>query len=389
MNWTAPGFLVAGAVLLAMSGVSALPAQLVSSLDAGVASVRFRTIPRATAFVLTPAVRLERPHSMLLATGTLALFEGGHASGQGELAASVFAPLAGRLFGEVTMVANGGSYRSTHAGQLLGQIRLRLVGDAMGVWLGAGAGRARHTAAWHTVTVADGGVWATIGDATVTASLATTTFPLALGDSTSGPPVLRSLQPPDERRDRFLDATTSLSWPLLRSVDLDLSLGARGGTRVSNDEAWGRVGATVWLSQRLALVGGVGRYARDPSQDLEASEYATVALRIGSRSPRRHAKPYASSPATGLVLKANGSGSRTIRIRVPGARRVELMGDFTDWRVVTLSRVNDEVWAVTLPLVPGTYRVSVRADSGTWRAPLGLPAFTDDFNGEVGVLVVE
>ena len=81
MNWTAPGFLVAGAVLLAMSGVSALPAQLVSSLDAGVASVRFRTIPRATAFVLTPAVRLERPHSMLLATGTLALFEGGHASG--------------------------------------------------------------------------------------------------------------------------------------------------------------------------------------------------------------------------------------------------------------------------------------------------------------------
>jgi hypothetical protein len=394
-------FALAISLLLAPGPSSALSAQLVSSLDAGLATVRFRTVPRTSAVLLTPALRLEGSRTVLAATGTLAVFEGGHTSGQGELAASGFAPLIGRLLGEVSLSADGGSFRGTRAGRLLAQGRLRLQGDAIGGWVGGGGGRTRYNSNWHTVTIAEVGAWAAVGAATLTASLSSTSFPLGTplisAITTAGlerqpqpglEPLLALAEPP--RRDRFLDAATSLTWPLLPKVDVDFVVGARGGTVVTDDEAWGRVNGTVWLSERLAVVAGLGRYPNDPSQNLQAGDYATLTMRFGVRPPRRGVLPSrAAAPALGLVMDVGDNGARTIRLQVPGARLVELMGDFTDWKVIALSHQVDDVWAVTLPIDPGTYRVSIRIDSGAWGAPPGLPAFTDEFSSQVGVLVVK
>jgi hypothetical protein len=88
-------------------------------------------------------------------------------------------------------------------------------------------------------------------------------------------------------------------------------------------------------------------------------------------------------------VRSAGGGQRSIRVRAPDARRVELMGDFTQWQVVSLVRLPDGTWSVTLPLAPGTYRMNIRVDGGAWGVPPGVPALSDDFGGVVGVLNIE
>lgn len=94
------------------------------------------------------------------------------------------------------------------------------------------------------------------------------------------------------------------------------------------------------------------------------------------------------SAGPAFEIRPTGEGQR-IRLRAPGATTVELMGDFTGWRVVPLAQVGDGNWELTLALEPGLYRLNVRVDSGPWSAPSGMPVVTDDFGGTVGILQVE
>src|SRR6185503_20791010 len=82
-------------------------------------------------------------------------------------------------------------------------------------------------------------------------------------------------------------------------------------------------------------------------------------------------------------------GRYLITVRSPGARQVELSGDFTGWKPVSLRRIRGDDWSVALPLEAGTHRVNIRVDGGVWVAPPGMTTTSDDFAGEVGLLVVE
>ena len=53
-----------------------------------------------------------------------------------------------------------------------------------------------------------------------------------------------------------------------------------------------------------------------------------------------------------------------------------------------MHRLKDGEWEAVLPIAPGTYRVSLRVDGSPWSAPPGLVAVTDEFNGEVGLVVI-
>ena len=79
--------------------------------------------------------------------------------------------------------------------------------------------------------------------------------------------------------------------------------------------------------------------------------------------------------------------TRTVRIHVPSARTVEIMGDFTDWEPRVMTR-NGAAFESTLRVPSGTHRVMMRIDGGEWRAPANTPAVDDDFGGRVGLLVV-
>ena len=46
------------------------------------------------------------------------------------------------------------------------------------------------------------------------------------------------------------------------------------------------------------------------------------------------------------------------------------------------------MWTADVRVVPGAYRVNVRIDGGTWKAPPGTATISDDFGGSAGLVVV-
>ena len=106
--------------------------------------------------------------------------------------------------------------------------------------------------------------------------------------------------------------------------------------------------------------------------------------------------PYAghgASPSPWRERRPERSGSDGSEIRrnaspAPGARSVELSGDFTSWDPVSLTAAGDGWWTARLPIRRGTYQVSIRRDGGRWLVPPGLVGVRDEFGGEAGILVI-
>ena len=86
--------------------------------------------------------------------------------------------------------------------------------------------------------------------------------------------------------------------------------------------------------------------------------------------------------------RAAANGMQKIIIHVGGVEAVDVMGDFSDWSPLTLTRRGRDLWELALPLSPGMHQINVRVDGGAWMPPPGVPTMRDAFNGEVGLLVV-
>ncbi len=81
-------------------------------------------------------------------------------------------------------------------------------------------------------------------------------------------------------------------------------------------------------------------------------------------------------------------GTVLLVVHAPRARRVELMGDFTDWRPLVMQREADDHFAARIRLPAGSYRLNVRVDGGAWTAPPGTTQVADEYNGAAGLLVI-
>jgi 1,4-alpha-glucan branching enzyme len=76
-----------------------------------------------------------------------------------------------------------------------------------------------------------------------------------------------------------------------------------------------------------------------------------------------------------------------LRVVAPGATRVEVRGDWTEWRPMRMTVAGD-AWELTAPLPSGTRRLTIRVDGGAWRVPANLAGADDEFGSRVGLLVV-
>jgi hypothetical protein len=81
-------------------------------------------------------------------------------------------------------------------------------------------------------------------------------------------------------------------------------------------------------------------------------------------------------------------GSVGLVVYAPAAEIVEVMGDFTEWRVVALVRSEGDRWRLARSLAPGLRRLNVRVNGGEWGVPIGATLLHDEFGGTVGLLVV-
>ncbi|HEV2750770.1 MAG TPA: glycogen-binding domain-containing protein [Gemmatimonadales bacterium] len=351
-------------------------------MDVGLSTVRYDGFLASAAASVTPAVHWDRPGVALTGRGSYLRFESGHRSLQGLIAASLLTPpelLPRGWRGEFAVSGGASSYADfANFWHATGEARMHLMAPGRGAWVGVTAGRTSYGSAPRPVEVAGFGGWARRGWLMLTAS-ASRSF---IGDTA------------------FSDVVSTAE-ARAGPWELSGSLGARLSSRGGGHGVYGEGGATLALSERIALFLSGGRYPTDPVNGSVAGRYLTAGVRLRNatlrRRPTRQTVPLARPPAAAdgdplpePQLEIQSSGAR-IRLRFhapPATRSVELAADFTDWHPIVLERVAEGVWEVVLHVASGVHRLNVRIDGGNWLAPAGTARATDEFGGEVGMVAV-
>jgi hypothetical protein len=386
----------AALVSLAITALAAgsVRAQVVGALGAGTGHVTYDDAARATVVSVTPAVVFEGERTTLSAAGSFTRFDGGIWSAHAIAAGSRFSEPRGAFRSELSAQLETNSHRGTlHTGQLLAQGRGHLVAASdRGLWLGGGAGHAWRQPAGGMLFRADVGAWAQIGDATVRVTAAHNTVRTSTTSVTDAPNVLAEVNSTrttveSKGTARYLDTEAHVAWSRAR-VAVDAAAGRRATRDGARTNTW-LVGASVLLTERFAVVGATGVNAFDVAQGLPGGRYATISLRVTTRAGSAlELRSRSRASARDLETWREQDGTVLLVVHAPRARRVEVMGDFTDWRPLVMRREADDHFTARIRLPAGSYRLNVRVDGGLWTAPPGTTPVADDYNGAAGLLVI-
>jgi hypothetical protein len=395
-----------------------LAAQLVSGrLEAGQYTVSDGVIP-ASALRFAPSFQFDLPYARIAARGAAFLSEQNLQIADGIVSGTFTTPTVYGVRAE--MIGNASravDERSLGSDQVDVQTRIHVpFRQAGGLWFGGGVAKPWRVAVISSADVLDGGVWGKLGDgsskfgmATLTATFTNFSFSkvasvrdssTALSCAPSGVGALATTNALDdgagtacERQSRFSDMEAVLRWEVG-----PLEMSAQGGYRLGDSydvtpdsRRWSSARATIWLNDRIAIIGGGGRQPALPLRGLPSRSFGMAGLEIAYSPVSRTALPVALPHAI-LVKKFEmqpGTGDmRKMVIRVGGVERVDVMGDFSDWSPLTLVRRGRDLWELNVPLSPGMYHINVRVDGGPWTAPPGIPTMHDGFSGDVGLIVV-
>ena len=362
------------AVLLAAPGADAT-AQVSGVIDLGATWIDYEGFLGSAATFVTPTVRFDAATLSVGASGTLLVFESGSSVMQGLLAGSWRARVLPGVHGELAASAGVNAYSQAPSyGHGLVAARAHAGGARQGVWAGATTGRTSRSGGAITPVAFEFGGWTVLGDFSLRGTATRTWL-----DNTA-----------------FADLVAFGRWNG-ESIRIEGSLGTRllsgGGAGT-----YGELQIMIPLADRFAAVVAGGRYPTDPVRGVLAANYVSTAVRITALRARRTTVWSGTSSRTRSPTLARGEAhlavldrsglTRLLRVIAPGAERVELAGDFTDWVAVPLRSAADGAWEVALPLVAGIYRVAVRVNGGPWIVPTGLRAEESEFGETVGVLVV-
>jgi AMP-activated protein kinase-like protein len=350
-----------------------------TSLDIGGAAMRYADSLTANGGALSPAIALEWPRATVGGAATFSHFPSGWSS-QGAVNGSVFSHAAGSFVAELAGTAGGSAHQDgTRTGQALGAVRGHLMTDRSGAWAGSGMGRTWDGESWRNVVNGELGVWMKASDATFVAS--------------ATPTLVDSL--------RYTDSQLSAHWSN-SSVELGAEIGLRAGATGTilggTGRRWGSMAVTTWFAPQVGLVLAGGTYPIDLTQGFPGGRFLTFSVRLrsapegaGPGSPdRRAATTGADDREPQITFQALPASSGQVRLEIvaPGARSVEVMGDFTAWKPIQLVGGSGK-WSVSLPIAPGTHQLNIRLNGGRWTVPPGLPSISDEFGGSAGLLVIE
>jgi hypothetical protein len=190
---------------------------------------------------------------------------------------------------------------------------------------------------------------------------------------------------------RWAETEAGLLWEG-RRLSASLTMGGRLASHGVPSAGWASANVALRLGAPLALVLGAGNSAGGKFA-LDA-EHRFFSLGFRVTPPSRHDGSIErfinrDAATASFAVEGVGEGRYRIALVAPFARRVDVSGDFTGWKALPLVRGVDGRWTLISALAPGTHRLNVRVDGGSWVAPPGLTTMSDDFAGEVGVLVIE
>lgn len=339
-------------------------------------------------YTLTPAMHLVASGGTFSVRLNGARFESGNGSLQADVGGVLLlGGVDGAMRAELSAAAGALWYRDGPADARDAQAGLRLHGGGRdgGAWFDGGFGAvAFHDENARGVGRTGIGGWRRVGRAALQASVQGT----AVGSIAYG------------------DAEVSVRWDLPRVV-LDLSAGRRLGERAQGVRGWVEGGATLWATRRVGLVAAGGSYPADVSRGAPGGRYAALAARISTSRRFTRAQGTAlarlarlrtlapwdslAQRAPAVELRSEGNGRRVLLLRLAGSEsvsRVEVMGTFSDWAPVVLTRQAPGVWRAAVEVAPGIHRFNVRLDGGAWTVPYGVPTDQDEFGGVAALLVV-
>ena len=354
-------------------------AQASATLDAGATRIAYADGDGTTGLSITPGFQVVRPWRSFAASGSWSRFDDGIWSVQGHAAGSAFFGSVVGLRPELELLGGGTRHQDGGgSGEIDASLRLHRMFTAIGIWGGVLAGRAYNGDDWGGRLSGEAGLWARVGPGIMTFTLSASRIGADLD---------------------YGEAETSFRIDRGR-----LEVVAYGGLRHwlrpdASGTGWAGATAAVWLGDRVALTLAGGAYPANYAQGLPEGSFGAIGLRFATGRIGRARQAYepldllipptlpADAPALSFA-RASG-GDLIFTLRNVRAERVELMGDFTAWRPVSLTSSADGSWTVTLPVASGLHRLNLRTDGGPWIAPPGLTAVNDEFGGPTGVLVVE
>jgi hypothetical protein len=370
-------------------------AQVSGTLDLGAGTYHpERATPGGVASI-APALRYRGDGFDLNLAGTYTDVPEGRWNFQGGTTAAVRAlragPVAAELVGEADWTSH---YQVRGTTTLTGLGRLTLdPGGSTRFWLGRGAGIASALGERRALKRTELGTRTQLAGVELEFTLFRSSFTLMGNPGAGDSPGVDSLAPEPRDtsalRSALTDAVLSGRWRL-GTVGFDASLGRRFSRSASELTLWG-LSAYRGITPLLELVASAGRSGSDPVTAAPGSRYFALGLRFRFRSGQAPLllSPSPSDDRTAFHLgPALGSG-REILLRLPQADRVELAGDFTDWRPLPLEPWAHGAWRTVLTIPPGLHRLAIRVDGGPWRAPPGLRPLPSEFGGEVAEIVVE
>ena len=395
--------------------------EMETRLLAGRASSRSAAVRTFDAVALTPSLRYANRHFKATTSVSALLADQRWQVGDAEFSTETSTPIYGRLRGEVLANASRIRMDLTDLSQQLDVTgRLHLVRDNGGVWLGSGVVHPLRVATVSNVNVSSGGVWTRLGSTTIRASVTNFAFTkLASNDTVSSSssssacpvtptaPVSQSPEVPIgmsaisvsasptscRRPSRLTDIEGGIRWEH-RLMELSVRGGQRFGSSVDvtpASRAWGSAQAAVWISNQMAAVFGGGHEPAQPTRGLPARNFYSMGLML-AYWPIPRGAVLVESPANlvhAFEMRPAGVALQRLTARIGGVEKVEIMGDFTDWAPVPLVRRGRDQWELLVPMSAGIHQINMRIDGGRWISPPGVPTIRDDFNGEVGVLVIK
>jgi hypothetical protein len=386
--------------LLCSAGESPAFGQLSGTLDMGAGTYRpDRSIPGGVASIV-PSLRYQRGRLEVNALGVYSDAPAGRWNFQGGTEAFARTPAFGFLLLEVSGKAEWTRhYRVDGTTAFSGAMRAYLTtGSRVRAWVGRTVGSATALGTRRPLRRTEVGGSAALGAVHLAFTLASTTvdrsYILGVVDP-RGPmaDTMASYPEPSAQHqvDRLAitDAVLSGRWRL-QAFDFDAALGRRFSRSTPETLIWG-LAASRDLAPTLALVAAAGRAGSDPVTSVPGARYFAVGLRFKVGAPVPLSLPPAptSRPSAPFRIGPAVAAGREIVVQAPHAETVELAGDFTDWKPVTLRPWGPDSWRTLLQVSPGLHRLAIRIDGGEWRAPPGTRPVESEFGGQVAEVVVE
>lgn len=163
-----------------------------------------------------------------------------------------------------------------------------------------------------------------------------------------------------------------------------ITLAGAVGRRRSIDENLSYASGTVSLAVTPFVSIGMtgGQYPSNRLTGAAGGKYVNLGFttRFGASSAGRLPTP------SGVRRPERGTTRLSISAR--DASRVEIAGDWNDWKPVAAERAPNGVWYADIHLPPGEYRYSFRVNGTEWRVPSGTVAVDDGFGGKSAYVTV-